>query len=95
MAHQYVGDAVSQVTRKGTVASHHFVESAGKRGHVPALCPLSKGPTQPSPPHQQVNKFSNPANRCIRCGGEHAPASCPTMYQPEATPSTSSYESPK
>ena len=30
-AHQYVVLAVSQVTRKGTVASHHFVDSAGKR----------------------------------------------------------------
>ena len=72
-----------------------FCGKCRKEGHVPALCPLSKGPTQPSPPHQQVNKFSNPTNRCICCGGEHAPASCPTMYQPKATPSTSSYESPK
>ena len=72
-----------------------FCGKCRKEGHVPALCPLSKGPTQPSPPHQQVNKFSNPTNRCIRCGGEHTPASCPTMYQPKATPSTSSYESPK
>ena len=72
-----------------------FCGKCRKEGHVPALCPLSKGPTQPSPPHQQVNKFSNPTNRCIRCGGEHAPASCPMMYQPKATPSTSSYESPK
>ena len=59
------------------------------------MCPLSKGQTQPSPPQQQVNKFSNPTNRCIRCGGEHAPASCPTMYQPKAMSSTSSYVSPK
>ena len=72
-----------------------FCGKCRKEGHVPALCPLSKGPTQPSPPHQQVNKFSDPTNRCIRCGGEHAPASCPTMYQPKATPSTSSYGSPK
>ena len=72
-----------------------FCGKCRKEGHVPALCPLSKGPTQPSPPHQQVNKLSNLTNRCIRCGGEHAPASCPTMYQPKATPSTSSYESPK
>ena len=72
-----------------------FCGKCRKEGHVPALCPLSKGQTQPSPPQQQVNKFSNPTNRCIRCGGEHAPASCPTMYQPKATPSTSSYVSPK
>ena len=72
-----------------------FCGKCRKEGHVPALCPLSKGPTRPSPPQQQVNKFSNPTNRCIHCGGEHAPASCPTMYQPKATPSTSSYGSPK
>ena len=72
-----------------------FCGKCRKEGHVPALCPLSKGQTQPSPPQQQVNKFSNQTNRCIRCGGEHAPASCPTMYQPKATPSTSSYVSPK
>ena len=72
-----------------------FCGKCRKEGHVPALCPLSKGQTQPSPPQQQVNKFSNLTNRCIRCGGEHAPASCPTMYQPKATPSTSSYVSPK
>ena len=72
-----------------------FCGKCRKEGHVPALCPLSKGQTQPSPPQQQVNKFSNPTNRCIHCGGEHAPASCPTMYQPKAMPSTSSYVSPK
>ena len=72
-----------------------FCGKCKKEGHVPALCPLSKGPTQPSPPQQQVNKFSNLANRCIHCGGEHAPASCPTRYQPKATTSRSSYGSPK
>ena len=72
-----------------------FCGKCRKEGHVPALCPLSKGPTQPSPPQQLANKFSNPTNRCIHCGGEHAPTSCPTRYQPKATPSTSSYVSPK
>ena len=72
-----------------------FCGKCRKEGHVPALCPLSKGPTQPSPPQQLANKFSNPANRCIHYGGEHTPPSCPTRYQPKATPSTSSYVSPK
>ena len=72
-----------------------FCGKCRKEGHVPALCPLSKGPTQPSPPQQQVNKFSNLANRCIHCGGEHTPASCPMRYQPKVTSSTSSYVSPK
>ena len=72
-----------------------FCGKCRKEGHVPALCPLSKEPAQPSPLQQQVNKFSNPANRCIHCGGEHALASCPTRYQPKATPSMSSYVSPR
>ena len=50
-----------------------FCGKCRKEGHVPALCPLSKGPTRPSPPQQQVNKFSNLTNRCIHCGGEHQP----------------------
>ena len=72
-----------------------FCGKCRKEGHVPAVCPLSKRPTQPSPLQQQVNKFSNPVNRCIHCGGEHAPASCPMRYQSKATPSTSSYGSPR
>ena len=72
-----------------------FCGKCRKEGHIPALCPLSKGPAQPSPHQQPANKFSNLANRCIHCGGEHAPASCPTRYQPKATPSTSSHVSPK
>ena len=72
-----------------------FCGKCRKEGHIPALCPLSKEPAQPSPLQQQVNKFSNPANRCIHCGGEHTLASCPMRYQPKATPSTSSYVSPR
>ena len=74
-----------------------FCGKCKKEGHVPALCPLRKIPesVQPSPPQQQVNRFSNPTNRCIHCGGEHAPASCPAKYQHKPTPSTSSYMSPQ
>ena len=72
-----------------------FCRKCRKEGHVPALCPLSTGPTPPSPLQQQVDKFSNPTNRCIHCGGEHVPGSCPVRYQPKATSSTSNYGSPK
>ena len=37
--HQYVGDAVNQVTRNGTVASNRFAENAGKRDMF-QLCAL-------------------------------------------------------
>ena len=72
-----------------------FCGKCRKEGHIPAMCPLSMGPTLPSPLQQQVDKFSNPTNRCIHCGGAHVPGSCPVRYQPKATPSTSKYGSPK
>ena len=44
-----------------------FCRKCRKEGHVPALCPLGKGPTPPSQLQQQADKFSIPANRCIHC----------------------------
>ena len=72
-----------------------FCGKCRKEGHIPALCPLSTGPTLPPPLQQQVDKFSNPTNRCIHCGGDHVPGSCPVRYQPKATSSTSHYSSPQ
>ena len=72
-----------------------FCGKCRKEGHVPALCPPSTGPTLPPPLQQQVDKFSNPTNRCIHCGGDHVPGSCPVRYQPKATSSTSHYSSPQ
>ena len=72
-----------------------FCGKCRKGGHVPALCPLSTGPTLPSPLQQQVDKFSNSTNQCIHCGRDHVPGSCPVRYQPKATSSTSHYGSPK
>ena len=59
-----------------------FCGKCRKEGHVPALCPLGKGPTPPSQLQQQADKFSIPANRCIHCGGVHVLNSCPVRYQP-------------
>ena len=39
-----------------------FYGKCRKEGHVPALCPLGKGPTPPSQLQQQADKFSNPTN---------------------------------
>ena len=39
-----------------------FCGKCRKEGHVPALCPLGKGPTPPSQLQQQADKFSIPAN---------------------------------
>ena len=86
---------MNQDTRNETVTSHHFAENAGKRDTFQPCAPLSTGPTLPSPLQQQVDKFSNPTNRCIHCGGAHVPGSCPVKYHPKTTSSTSKYGSPK
>ena len=72
-----------------------FCGKCRKEGHVPALCPLAKGPTPLSQLQQQADKFSIPANRCIHCGGAHVPNSCPVRYQPKAASGSSNYGSPK
>ena len=72
-----------------------FCGKCRKEGHVPALCPLGKGPTPPSQLQQQADKFSIPANRCIHCGGAHVPNSCPVRYQPKAASGSSNHGSPK
>ena len=72
-----------------------FCGKCRKEGHVPALCPLGKGPTPLSQLQQQADKFSIPANRCIHCGGAHVPNSFPVRYQPKAASGSSNYGSPK
>ena len=37
-------------------------------------------------------RFSSIRNKCIHCGGDHAPGMCPTRTQPQATPSTTNYQ---
>ena len=37
-------------------------------------------------------RFSSIRNKCIHCGGDHAPGSCPTRTQPQATPNTAGYQ---
>ena len=71
-----------------------FCGKCRKEGHVPALCPMNMGPTLPSPQQQQADKFSNPTNQCVHCGGNHVPGSCPVRYQPKATSSTTHYSPP-
>ena len=36
--------------------------------------------------------FSSIRNKCIHCGGDHAPGFCPRKTQPQATPNTAGYQ---
>ena len=51
--------------KKRDCSKQPFCGKCRKEGHVPALCPLGKGPTPPSQLQQQADKFFIPANRCI------------------------------
>ena len=37
-------------------------------------------------------RFSSIRNKCIHCGGDHAPGSCPMKMQAQATPNTAGYQ---
>ena len=66
-------------------------------GHLPIKCPLKgeRKETSQTPQRSQQapvdQRFSNIRNKCIHCGGDHAPGTCPTRMQPQAAPSTVSY----
>ena len=37
-------------------------------------------------------RFSSIRNKCIHCGGDHAPGTCPMRMQLQTTPSTANYQ---
>ena len=53
-------------------------------GHLPMKCPLKGKKTEKLQMQQKGQQpsvdpmFSNIRNKCIRCGGDHTPGSCPT-----------------
>ena len=68
-----------------------------QKGHLPVKCPLKgkrKETSQMPQKAQQTSvdqRFSNIRNKCIHCGGDHTPGTCPTRMQPQATPSAAGY----
>ena len=69
-----------------------------QKGHLPVKCPLKgkrKETSQTPQKTQQMSvdqRFSSIRNKCIHCGGDHAPGMCPTRMQPQATLSTVGYQ---
>ena len=65
--------------------------------HLPIKCPLkgNRKETSQTPQRSQQapvdQRFSNIRNKCIHCGGDHTPGTCPIRMQPQAAPSTVSY----
>ena len=69
-----------------------------QKGHLPMKCPLKgkrKETSQTPQKAQQTSvdqRFSSIRNKCIHCGGDHAPGMCATRKQPQATQSTVGYQ---
>ena len=75
-----------------------YCSKCKQSGHLPVKCPL-KGKKNEKSQTQQKGKqtsvdpmFSNIRNKCIRCGGDHAPDSCPMKTRPQVTQNTAGYQ---
>ena len=61
-------------------------------------CPLKGKKNEKSQMQQKGQQtsvdpmFSNIRNKCIHCGGDHAPGSCPTKTRPQVTQNTAGYQ---
>ena len=68
-----------------------------EKGHLPIKCPLKGKRKEASQTPQRLqqapvdHRFSNIRNKCIHCGGDHTPGTCPTRTQPQVAPSIASY----
>ena len=64
-----------------------YCSKCKQSGHLPVRCPLKgkktvKSQTQQNGQQMTVDPmFSNVRNKCIHCGGDHAPGSCPTTQK--------------
>ena len=74
-----------------------YCSKCKQKGHLPVKCPLKgkRKETSQTPQkaqHTSVDqRFSNIRNKCIHCGGDHAPGACPMKTQPQAAPSAAGY----
>ena len=75
-----------------------YCSKCKQKGHLSMKCPLKgkrKETSQTPQKAQQTSvdqRFSSIRNKCIHCGDDHAPGTCPTRMQPQATPSTAGYQ---
>ena len=75
-----------------------YFSKCKQKGHLPMKCPLKGKENETSQMPQKVQqmsvdqRISSIRNKCIHCGGDHAPGSCPMKMQPQATPNTAGYQ---
>ena len=68
-----------------------YCSKCKQSGHLPVKCPLKGKKTEKTRTQQKGQEttvdpmFSNVRNRCIHCGGDHAPGPCPMKTRLQAT----------
>ena len=75
-----------------------YCSKCRQSGHLPVKCPLKgkrneKLQTQQKGQQTSVDPmFSNIRNKCIHCGGDHAPNSCPMKIHPQVAQNAAGYQ---
>ena len=84
--------------RRNNCKNPSYCSKCKQSGHLPMKCPLKGKKTEKSRPQQKGQQtsvdplFSNIRNRCIHCGGDHAPGPCPTKTRLQATQNAAGYQ---
>ena len=83
--------------RRRNCKNPSYCSKCKQSGHLPVKCPLKGKKTEKSRTQQKGQQtsvdpmFSN-INRCIHCGGDHAPGPCPTKTRIQGTQNAAGYQ---
>ena len=84
--------------RRRNCKNPSYCSKCKQSGHLPVRCPLRGRKTEKTQTQQKGQQttvdpmFSNIRNRCIHCGGDHAPDSCPMKTRLHATQDAAGYQ---
>ena len=84
--------------RRRNCKNPSYCSKCKQSGHLPMKCPLKGKKTEKSQTQQKGQQtsvdpmFSNIRNRCIHCGGDHAPGPCPMKTRLQATQNAAGYQ---
>ena len=84
--------------RRRNCKNPSYCSKCKQSGHLPVKCPLKGKKTEKTQTQQKGQQttvdlmFSNVTNKCIHCGGDHAPGSCPMKTRPQVTQNDADYQ---
>ena len=84
--------------RRRNCKNPSYCSQCKQSGHLPVKCPLKGKRNEKSQMQQKGQQmtvdpmFSNTRNKCIHCGGDHAPNLCPTKTRPQVAQNAAGYQ---